>query len=325
MTSGCFLYLSRGDVEQLGLTMAEIVPALEAAFRDKALGHVEMPPKPGIHSRPHSFINAMPVYNRATDTVGLKWVSGYPANPARGLPYITGLIILNHPETGLPIAVMDATWVTAMRTGAATAVAARYLAKADSASLAVLGCGVQGHANTEALKTVFASLAEVRAYDTLPAAAARFAEACQSQYGLRCRICASPREAVEGADMVVTAGPIQRPPSPVLVPEWLAADAFVSAVDVDAYVTPAALHAADIFATDDLPQYAAYHRNGRFPALPTSPVDLGDLVAGKAAGRRPETRLTMALNLGLALEDLVTAHLLYGRAVAGGVGVSLTL
>ena len=82
-----------------------------------------MPPKPGVHSRPDAFIHAMPAYIPALRAIGMKWVSGYPENQARGLPYITGLLILNDDETGLPLAVMDCTWITAMRTGAATALA----------------------------------------------------------------------------------------------------------------------------------------------------------------------------------------------------------
>src|SRR5512143_3484291 len=107
------LYLSRADVEAVNLSMTTIVGLLEAAFREKGHGRVEMPPKPGIHTRPDAFIHAMPAYIPALKAAGLKWVSGYPANAAHGLPYISGLIVLNDDETGLPYAVMDGTWITA--------------------------------------------------------------------------------------------------------------------------------------------------------------------------------------------------------------------
>ena len=136
------LYLSRREVEDLQLDMASIIEAIDAALREKGFGNVEMPPKPGIHTRPDAFIHAMPAYIRSQEAAGLKWVSGYPGNQDRGFPYISGLFILNDPETGFPLAVMDATWITAMRTGAASAVAARILARADSRTLAILGCGV---------------------------------------------------------------------------------------------------------------------------------------------------------------------------------------
>ncbi|RKY60680.1 MAG: ornithine cyclodeaminase family protein, partial [Candidatus Latescibacterota bacterium] len=107
------LYLSRADVEAVGLPMRRVIELLEDAFREKGMGRVEMPPKPGVHPRPDAFIHAMPAYIPATGAVGVKWVSGYPENTKRGLPYISGLIVLNDPDTGLPCCVMDATWVTA--------------------------------------------------------------------------------------------------------------------------------------------------------------------------------------------------------------------
>ena len=134
MSGQRILYLSRADVEAVGVTMAEIIDALEVAFHEHGLGHVEMPPKPGVHSRPEAFIHAMPAHIPALHAIGVKWLSAYPANQARGLPYITGLLILNDDETGLPLAVMDCTWITGMRTGAATALAAKYLARPDSAN-----------------------------------------------------------------------------------------------------------------------------------------------------------------------------------------------
>ncbi len=134
------LYLSQTDVAAVGLTMAEIIDALEAAFREKGEGRVEMPPKPGIHpGEGDNFIHAMPAYIPAMKSAGVKWVSGFPENASRGLPYITGLLILNDVETGLPLAVMDCVWITAMRTGAATAVAARYLARPESSVVGILG------------------------------------------------------------------------------------------------------------------------------------------------------------------------------------------
>ena len=175
MNTSEILYLSRQDVEELALSMSEIIGALESMFRAKGEGKVEMPPKPGIHPRPDAFIHAMPAYIPDQNAAGVKWISGYPENQKKGLPYITGLLILNDPETGFPIAVMDATWITAMRTGAATAVAAKYLARKESSTVGILACGVQGCSNLEALSCVF-RIEEVKAYDIRPEAAETFAK-----------------------------------------------------------------------------------------------------------------------------------------------------
>lgn len=141
MSTGSFLYLSRLDVEKINISMPEIINALENMFTEKGNGRVEMPPKPGIHTQKDAFIHAMPAFIPSLKSAGMKWISGYPENQKKNLPYITGLLILNDPETGIPIAVMDATWITAQRTGAATAVAAKYLARKNSSSVGIIACG----------------------------------------------------------------------------------------------------------------------------------------------------------------------------------------
>ena len=108
MTANQLLYLSRADVESAGPSMARIIDILEEAFREKGHGRVEMPPKPGIHpGDDDNFIHAMPAYIPGMKSAGIKWVAGFPQNSQRGLPYITGLLILNDVETGLPLAVME--------------------------------------------------------------------------------------------------------------------------------------------------------------------------------------------------------------------------
>src|SRR4030042_2202524 len=121
------LYLATGDVEKVVLPMKAIVKAVEDVFREKGEGRTEMPPKPGIHPVKNSFIHAMPAYVASMKAAGMKWVSGLPADQKRDRPYISGLLILNDPKTGLPTCVMDGSWVTAKRTGAATAVADKSL------------------------------------------------------------------------------------------------------------------------------------------------------------------------------------------------------
>ena len=156
MTEQKILYLSQADVVSINLGTAEVIQLLEKAFNEKGHGRVEMPPKPGIHPGDgDNFIHAMPAYIPALKSAGIKWVSGYPKNTKNGLPYITGLLILNDPETGIPLAVMDCIWITAMRTAGASAVAAKRLARPESSRLGILGAGVQGISNTEALSVPF--------------------------------------------------------------------------------------------------------------------------------------------------------------------------
>jgi ornithine cyclodeaminase/alanine dehydrogenase-like protein (mu-crystallin family) len=319
------LYLSQADVVSVGLTMAEIIELLEMAFREKGAGRVEMPPKPGIHPGPgDNFIHAMPAYIPGIKSAGVKWVSGFPENHKRGLPYVTGLLILNDTETGLPISVMDCVWITAMRTAAATAVAARRLARPESSIVGILGCGVQGRTNTEALNVLF-PLKKVMAYDVNPEAARSFAATVAARFDLEVIAVDNPREAVTGCDLVVTAGPILKQPHATIQAGWWDEGAFASLVDFDSYWHPDALKEADKFCTDDVPQLRHYQKAGYFQAIPPVYADLGELVIGKKPGRQTPAERTMACNLGLAMDDMAVAPAIYRRAVEAGIGTWLPL
>jgi ornithine cyclodeaminase/alanine dehydrogenase len=318
------LYLSRADVEALDVPMERIIAAIEAMFREKGEGQFEMPPKPGIHPRPDSFIHAMPAYIPSLGSAGMKWVSGFPENVKKGLPYITGLIILNDPETGVPLAVMDCTWITAKRTGAATAVAAKYLARPDSRVVGVLGCGVQGRSNLEALRTLF-SIRRVLAYDINPAAAKTYTEEMAAEFKLDVVPVPSPKDAVSGCDIVVTAGPILKIPHATIKPGWLEAGAFASLVDYDSYWHPDAMREVDKFCTDDIPQLEFHRTVGYFQNIPPIYADLGELVTRRKPGREGARERTMTCNLGLALDDIATAPLVYRLALEKGAGTWLPL
>ena len=283
------------------------------------------PPKPGIHPGAKvNFIHAMPAYIPALRSVGVKWVSGYPENASRGLPSITGLLILNDDETGVPLAVMDCTWITAMRTGAATAVAAKHLARPESETVGILGCGVQGRSNLEALGVLF-PLKRVVAYDIVPEQADRFEAEVQQRCGLEVVKAEQPREAVDGCDLVVTAGPILRTPHATIKSGWLNEGAFASLVDFDSYWDGPAMREADKFCTDDIPQFEHYREIGYFQDVPPIYATVGELAAGKKRGRKSPKERTMTCNLGLALDDIATAPMVYRRAIERGIGTWLDL
>ncbi len=320
-----FRYLSYADVVSVDLKMADIVAIVEEMFRQKGMGKVEMPPKPGIHTQPDAFIHAMPAYIPEMKAAGMKWVSGYPGNQKRGLPYITGLMIMNDPETGIPLAVMDCTWITAKRTGAATAVAAKYLARKDSTSVAILACGVQGRSNLEALRVVLPGLKEVRAYDAFPEVQKKYLKDAKEQYGLSAYSAKDVQDAVRGADVIVTSGPLLRNPKPPLRLDWVKPNAFISPLDFDSYVQPEIFKKADKLYTDDMGQQAYYVKAGYLQQLPTPMGDLGEIVTGKKPGRQSERELTISVNLGLALEDMAVGIQVLRAAEKKGIGTLLNL
>jgi ornithine cyclodeaminase/alanine dehydrogenase len=319
------LYLSQAEVVSVGVSMAEIIELLETAFLEKGKGKVEMPPKPGIHpGGGDNFIHAMPAYIPALNSAGIKWVSGFPENFKRNLPYITGLLILNDDETGLPLAVMDCVWITAMRTAAATAVAAQRLARPESSVLGVLGCGVQGRTNTEALNVLF-PLKRVMAYDVDPKAARSYADEISSRFDLDVTVVDTPKDAVSGCDMVVTAGPILKTPHATIQAGWMDEGAFASLVDFDSYWHPAAMKETSKFCTDDVPQLLHYKEVGYFQDIPPIHADLGELVLGEKPGRENPSERNMTCNLGLAMDDMAVAPTIYKQALEKGIGTWLPL
>ncbi|MDP2914385.1 MAG: ornithine cyclodeaminase family protein [Candidatus Aminicenantes bacterium] len=318
------LYLSRADVERVDLDMPAIIGLLEAAFREKGEGRVEMPPKPGIHPKGDAFIHAMPACIPGMKTAGMKWVSGFPENQKIGLPYISGLIVLNDIETGLPTAVMDATWVTAHRTGAASALSAKYLARRTSEVLGILACGAQGRTHVRALTKTF-PIKRVLAYDIAPDVQRKFVEEMSQQTGLEIIGVDHPKKAVVDSDIVVTSGPILKRPDPVIEKGWLKPGAFASAVDYDSYWTSEALAEMDKLATDDLPQFRYVRVTGYFQRMTEPYADLGEIVIGKKQGREHDHERTMAMNLGLALDDMAVAPEICRRAKERGIGTWLPL
>ena len=324
MSHSDLLYLSRADVEAVNLDMLTIIQLLEKAFIEKGQNKAEIPPKPGIHTQPDAFIHAMPAYIPALRSAGIKWVSGYPQNQKLGLPYISGLLILNDVDTGLPYAVVDCTWITAYRTGAATGLAAKYLARPDSQVAGIVACGVQGRTNLEALSIIF-PVQRVYAYDTSLKAQQQFIEEMTSKLNLEIIGVEEPQKAIEKSDLVVTSGPIIKHPKPTIERDWLQPGAFASAVDFDSYWKPEALSQIDKLSTDDHAQFRYYQSTGYFRNTPEPYADLGEIVTGKKPGRQQEEERTLAMNLGLALEDMAVGPEIYQRALDLDIGTWLPL
>ncbi|HJW76310.1 MAG TPA: ornithine cyclodeaminase family protein, partial [Thermoleophilia bacterium] len=211
------LYLSRGDVESLGLPMSEVVGAVEEGFRLKGVGETELPPKPPLHPGGGAFIHAMPGLVRGeVGLAALKWVSVYNDNASRGLPALAALLVLTDAADGQPLAVMDAALLTALRTGASVGVAARWLARDDVEAVGIVGCGVQARSSLAALVEVLPGLREARCYDVSATAQRAFIDEMSARFPALSFVASSPPgEVCRGAGVVVSAismGTGARPP-----------------------------------------------------------------------------------------------------------------
>jgi len=317
------LYLSKKDVEEIGLSLAEIIQIVEKSFKEKGLGTSVMEPKHWYELGGGKFCSAMSAYTPSFNVVGVKWQSGIPENPSRGLPYLNGYFIVNNLENGLPIAILDSTWVTGVRTGVQTAVTAKYLAKKESQTLAMIGCGVQGRSNLQALLVVLPKLEYVRAFDINENNLKAYVEYAET-LGVKVILCKSQRDAISGSDMIVTAGPIHRNPSRDIEPSWLKEGVLAVPLDYDSYWQSKAINGFDKFFVDDIPQVLHLREQGNyFLDIPKIDGDLGEIIVGKKKGRENQTEKIMCMNLGVAIEDMPIAFEIYTRALDLGIGVWL--
>ncbi len=318
MESTKTVVLTQSDVRSL-VDMAAAVPAIESAFAAHGRGETQMPVKVYLDLPQYDGdFRAMPAYFGGS--AGVKWVNAHPRNPERHqLPSVLGMYILSDPATALPLAVMDATLLTAIRTGAAGAVAAKYLARPESASVGFVGAGVQARTLLAALNVVFHEL-EVVAADVSGAAATAFADESGGRVG-------SIADAA-GCDIVCTATPVREP---VVRREWIHPGTHINAMGADAHgkqelVTQVLLDA--LVVVDDWEQACASGEVNvplESGALPRDRIHaaLGEVVAGTKPGRGSEDEITVFDSTGLAVQDVALARLIYEEARRRGVGIEV--
>lgn len=319
------LYLNAEDLEGLGLGLRRSVDILEEAFRLKADGGAQMPPKIFFHPRGDRFYSSMVSGAQALGFAACKWQSGNPANPQRGLPYIQGLLILTDDETGEMLAVMDAKWITGRRTAAASALVARHQARSGVRELAILGCGLQGRAHLRALAAELPALEVCRVFDVARDVQERFvAEHDGRHAGIRVVGCAGAEEALRGAEVIITGGAIESRRNATIAPGWVSPGALIVTIDYDSYVTDECIAAMDIVMTDDREQVEDARVNeGKFTGVERLDTDLAELVAHGRGRRGSDDQRILSFNLGIALEDLATGAELYRLALEKGAGVRL--
>jgi ornithine cyclodeaminase/alanine dehydrogenase-like protein (mu-crystallin family) len=322
-------YLSAADVRAAMPPLDERLALAELTLTALAApGGAELPPKIAVHPRPEgSFAHAMPAHLRAGgaagDLLGIKWIAGFGSNGERGLPTLHGLVVLNDAATGVPTAVLDAGPITAERTAAVSGVAIRHFApQVDrrATRAALIGAGVQGHSHLVVLGNLLPGV-ELTVYDRHPDRAAALAGAARQTSGIAsAQPARSAREAVEGADVVVTAasfGPVRQ----VMTNDWLVPGALVVAVDYATYTAAEVARDASLFLVDHRDQFLANRDAGLFDGYPDPTATLGEAI--RAATARPTGRVVVS-HLGVGLADVVFGDAIVRRAQSRNLGVELT-
>lgn len=292
------MFLAEDEVRGL-LRMEELIPAMAGALRNLSAGKVEQPVRVILPVKEHQgFFGVMPAYGGA---LGAKLVTYFPNN--KGVHTHHAMILLFRPETGEPLVTMDGRLITEMRTAAASAVATDLLARVDASVLAILGSGVQARSHLEALRIV-RKFREVRIWS--PRNSGAFAQ----QFNISAA--ASAEEAVRGADVIVVATAAT---TPVLMGEWLSPGAHINAVGATRpnwrELDDEALRKARIYVDS---REAAMKESGDIIAAGEIFAEIGEVVAGSKSGRGSDEEITLFKSVGVAVEDIVAADLVYRKA-----------
>lgn len=303
------LVMNKSTVRDL-LHMPDVIKVVEDAFRVWAQGKGDMPAKAYLVVEQGDF-RAMPA--AILGAAGMKWVNVHPENPSRGLPTIMAVLIYNDPETGYPLAVMEATEITAYRTGATAAIASKYLARRDSNTLGIVGAGRQAYTQIMAHAELF-DLKLIKVFDPIRTAIEKLSHSFPEYSLTECSL-----EEVVASDIVCT---LTLSRAPLLRKKWITPGTHINAIGADAKgkeeLEPSILREA-IVVVDDLGQASAAGQINvplaeGFLSIEDIYATLGEVIAGKKQGRKDRKSVTVFDSTGVAIEDMAVARLIYEKA-----------
>jgi alanine dehydrogenase len=328
------LILTAEQVEKL-LDMKEVIEAVEGAFRYKGLGKVQMPAKVYLDFPKYAGdLRTMPSYVEDLDTAAVKIVNVHANNfKEHGMRTVMATLLLVDPRTGAPLAFMDATHITGMRTGAASAVASKYLAKKKPKVVGMVGAGNQAHTQLLALLTHYGDFEAVRVCDMFSEKAWEMAKEFGKKYKDELpdiKAVPSPKECVQGADVVVTATPSRKP---LVMDDWVSKGMHFNCIGADApgkqEMDPMILRRSRLVIDDweqashsgeiNVPLHAGILSRKEIHA------EIGEIVAGLRPGRQNDDEITVFCSTGLAVQDCVTAKLVYDAAIKKKVGTYMQI
>ena len=320
------LVLSRKDIASV-LNMDDVIDAVEKAFRAIAEGKAKMPPR-GLMEFPDNegWVGIMPA--SAAGSIGTKVVTVFKNNKRKSMPTTMATILLNDSETGEPLAVMEAGLITAMRTGAASAIATKYLARKDSHVVGLFGAGIQAKYQLLGGSRV-RKVSNVKLYSLTKARQEKFVKEMEKEIGAKIAIVGNPKEAVQNSDIVITA---TTSPAPVFNGKWVSDGTHVSAIgshtkntrELDTLLVAKGTVVVELRET-------ALKEAGEIllPMAEGKKIDiyaeLPELISGKKKGRTSNSEITVYKGCGIALEDLAAAKLAYDIAIKKGLGKNVSL
>lgn len=322
------LWLSEDDVRSL-LNMDDAIAAVENAFRDHGLGKTQMPPKSYLYfSKYDGDLRTMPAYLEGLDSAGVKIVNVHPENRDVGMPTVMALLVLNSPETGAPLAVMGATYLTSMRTGAAGGIAAKYLARPESKVVGMVGAGAQARTQLMALRRFF-DIDLVIVYDRSMEGYRAFERDARAFLDCEYKLTTNPQDTCD-CDILVTTTPAR---SPVVKDAWIKPGTHINAIGADANgkqeLETALTKRAKVVVDDAAQAIHSGEVNVPISEGKLKPEEIyaqiGKIVAGKVRGRTSKDEITIFDSTGLAIQDVASGRIVYEKALESGKGLKLKL
>lgn len=319
------LYLTQEEVIGMGITTEEILKLAEHALISHGKGEYEMPAKIGIHPLPEVFFHAMPAYVPSRNACGAKWIECYPYNNQRfNLPQTTGLLILNDISSGVPMAIMDSAWITAMRTPAVTVLAAAAL-HPDAETFGMFGCGVQGIEHVNYVVHKLKKLKKIYIHDIREDAMNNLINICQPKIDVPI-VKGAPEEIAKSCEVLSSATAIFKECLSVVKNEWVSEGQTILPNDLNTFWDPIISKKANKYIVDSSAEHELFAEMGYFPdGLPEIYGETGEVLAGLKKGRESKDELIVCSNIGMAVCDMVLAREIFDRALERGVGRKLPL
>ncbi len=320
------IHLTAQEVKNAGLTLDDTLALTRKALLAHGNKESEMPPKSGVHPFQVNFFHAMPAYVPAENAVGVKWISSYPENPTQhNLPQITGLMVISDPYTGSPLAIMDANYITAMRTPAVTALAAASL-HSDAETFGMFGCGVQGTEHCRFITKTLDKLKKIYIYDINRQAMDHLFETLQPELSVEIIRGKDPEFVAKNCQVLSSATVILKKPMAVVKDKWVSSGQTIIPCDLNTFWDPAIAHRADKYIVDSAADHRHLAEAGYFPdGLPEITCETGEVIAGNASGREKDDQLIVCSNIGMAVCDVVVGRKVLLLAIEKGLGRKIPL
>lgn len=320
------LYLSKSECQKTGITdetILDIVKDVLIAHSNKAY---KMPAKIGVQPFQNVFFHAMPAYVPSKNALGMKWIECYPDNPIKfNLPQTSSLLILNDIQSGYPVAIMDGTWITALRTPAVTLLAAAAL-HPYAESFGMFGCGVQGIGHVRFAAKTLKKLKKIYIYDISDSAMDNLIKTVQPLVDVEIIKGKNPQELAEKCEVLSSATMLLKENFSIVKDAWIDGGKTILPCDLTSFWDPKIMHRADKYIVDCIETHMQMSKDGYYPAgLPKIAAETGEIIAGKKEGRKNKEELIVCNNIGMSIFDVAVGKEILDIALENKIGNILPL